>query len=286
MVLRTDPHHTAQKVPLDKPMQVVFMVDINVQTLDEGSVMLFNMGEQKTEPVQIEYRKRTMQITPVHPLQPLTNYQLKVVGGEDGIKDITGQMMPDTFVIDFHSDDVKEIKPPVLLAPTDQSELVTDPQFSWSPAEHAYYYQLEISKSNTFDVLVWPKEPNRIFETNVIPEYKLENGTYYARIRSVKDDGIRSAYTKPIQFLYSGAAANLAVADQEPEQDQLNSLQDHFAYQLQNMAGALSVIQVSPASNTVNLPIAQIKEIVIEFSEDVDPASLKPEWFYVVAERN
>ncbi|QHW35668.1 Ig-like domain-containing protein (plasmid) [Paenibacillus rhizovicinus] len=289
-VMRSDPHHMAEGVAIDARIDVYFMVDLNVNTLAEGAVILYNLDEQKNLPIDFIYKGRVLAIQPKIPMSPLMHYQVQIIGGKDGVKDITGKAMPDTYSVEFYTADAKGIKPPVLLSPTDLSEVRKGPQFSWEAAADAYYYELEISKSNTFDVLVWPTERMRIFETSILPNVLYAKGGHYARIRTIRSDGARSAFSKPVQFMYSGEEQSQPEAPPvdilDPNEAHIETLQQFFADQPQAQGLLFSVEKTSPAASSVNLPVAGITQIVIEFSDDVDPESLTPDMFYVVDEKN
>jgi len=298
-VLKTSPSHTATNVPLDARLEVHFMVDMNINTLLDN-VVLFNVDDQRSEPVECEYKNRYLLIQPKSKMEPLRHYQVQLVGGNDGMMDITGRRMPASYTFEFYTADVKGIKAPILTSPTDQSVRTNkNVKFSWEAVEGAYYYELEISKSNTFDVIEWPKSRIRIFEQEIIPDISYAAGNYYARVRSVKNDGTRSAYSDPVQFYYSedneeivevkepktehGSNEPSLTAPNASDPSPVESLQQILSEQATEPS-ELNVVKMSPSPDSLHLAVTQVKEIVLEFDEAIDPDSL--EWIYVVSERN
>lgn len=202
LVFRTFPNHLDQDVELDARIQVEFRSDINVHTLNEDRIILFNVTEQKTEPFTFRYNNRFLTIIPKYHLKPKNHYQVKLIGGQNGIKTITNHPLPQTYVFEFYTKERKEIPAPTILKPTHLSQVDGHVEFVWSHIEQAYYYELEISKSNTFHVLEWPYENHRIYANHVVPDFEFQEGRYYARVRAVDENGFKSAYSLPIQFYY------------------------------------------------------------------------------------
>jgi hypothetical protein len=302
-VLRTSPRHLSENVERDVEIEVIFMIDLNRQLLNEELIVLFNLTEQKSVPIRYEYRNRVLKVKPIEPLDPLTHYQLELIGGEKGIRDITGRYLAESYKIEFFTKDVDSIKPPVFLYPTHLSEVNAKPTFSWKSVSNAYAYELQISKSNTFHNLVWPSENVLVFGTQVTPNINYEQGRYYARIRSVGEDGTRSAYSDVLQFYFNQETAQQSQAGTQSQNnststfqikansqvqkvDQLTVLQQHFAQQNTSSESKLYAISSKPLHQSLNIPLSQLNQIVIEFSEDIDPSSVTNQTCYLIGERN
>ncbi|SFJ62199.1 Ig-like domain-containing protein [Paenibacillus sp. UNC496MF] len=295
IVLRTNPVHRAEKVPVDIILEVYFKIDINVDTLSPQTIVLLNVDAQKGEPFSYEYRNKVLLIQPAAKLSPLAHYQVELVGGEEGLKDIMGRLLDQSFMMEFYTADIKDIKPPVVTAPSHLSSVANPVTFKWNAAERAYFYELEISRSNTFDVLVWPRGDSRVYGTEVTPETALEEGSYYARIRSVNDAGTRSAYSSIIQIHVrppvtaqstdtAGTGANA--------QDELDHLKDQLGGTPEQGLDTLGIASMTPADQEVNVPLSfgitssPLSEIVLEFDEDLDLSTVDSKSFYVIAQKN
>jgi|GEM_PF-3051673 len=318
VIYKTIPRHTEENIPLDQIIEIYFMIDIHKHSLRQENIILFNITEQIVEPISFEYQRRILKIRPTQKLKPNNHYQLQIVGGESGIKDITGRIMAQTYEVEFYTKDIENIKPPILFSPTDVSVIREPATFRFQPIEKAHYYELQISKSNTFHNLVWPTNGEKIYqasELSVTPNMSYETGTYYARIRSVDENGIASSWSSVIQFYYDGAPIiqepeDIVIASKEediPSKDtgvsqrqvilkpmtqlqskpsQLSALQKVFSAEMTNTFANLYVKSVTPKDKSVNNALANAKQIVIEFTENIDPQTINHTTCYVLAERN
>jgi hypothetical protein len=231
-----------------------------------------------------------------------------LAGGEHGIEDITGRKLDDTYMFEFDTADVRELKPPVLLSPTDLSEVAVQPEFRWAPVEGADNYELQVSKSHTFGVLVWPtQDDHRIYDTSVTPDIAYEQEAYYARIRSADAEGHRSAFGKPVRFFYDGpaiipsqtvpttpadpadptepATPEVPAAPEETDDSQIRAIQEQLQKLLEAAQG-LKIVAVLPKDGSVNVRMTGLGAIVIELSDEVDDRFVTPDYFYIVEERN
>ncbi|MCD7910963.1 Ig-like domain-containing protein [Bacillus velezensis] len=315
IVRRTIPKHTEENVPLDQEIQLLFMVDLNKNSISSDHVILFNITQQRTEKIHFEYLNKTLKVTSVLPLEPLNHYQLKLVGGMNGIKSITGHTMADTYEIEFYTKDVASIKPPRIFAPTHVSVVRDYVTFEFEKIQEADYYELEVSQSNAFQNLIWPLDGDKVFpmsDLKVTPYINYKTGQYYARVRSVDKEGIKSAWSPTLSFYFDG---NSNIEDAEdpisPEKDtlakktentqkvilktnssqpkeltQLSQLQDALSETDETNATRLYVKSTTPKNSTVNNNKEKLKTIVIEFTEDIDPDSVNSLTCYLLEERN
>jgi hypothetical protein len=300
-VLRTFPNHLAVAVPQDVTIEIYFVIDIVTDTILPQNVILLNVEEQRSESITLEYRNKVLLIKPENKLSPNTHYQIELVGGKNGIKDITGRFLEQSYLFEFYTADVDHIKPPVLTAPAHQTSLTGPVSFAWNAAEKAYFYELEISRSNTFDVLVWPRGESRVYETQVTPDISYEPGNYYARIRTVNHSGEKSSYSKPIQF-YVEKSSQHQHPDPEPPNGSDPGCSDGLDEELEQIKDelggseeeeeSLNVVSMTPADQEVNVPISYditnnpLTEIVVEFDDDLDLSTINSSSFYVIAQRN
>lgn len=309
-IARTAPRHMDENLPLDSVLSIQFMMDINQQLLREEHIILTNLTEEADHDVTFDYRSRTMTIYPLKELHPKCHYQLTILGGNDGIRNIIGAFMPESHCIEFYTADVKEIKPPILLSPTHLSEYSSSVEFRWDAIPTAALYELQISRTNTFHHLVWPPERMAIYDTSVVPKIAYEKGNYYARIRSVSEEAVKSAYSPVTQFYFD---SNPKFIEDDPEADpiekekdtqalapvtlqantmliststSLSTLQKHFKKEQVKEQNGFGIVYGNPTAKALNIPLAQLKEITIEFSEDIDENSITDRTCYLIGEKN
>lgn len=319
-IYKTIPRHTEEKIPLDQKIDIYFMIDMDKPSIREEHIILFNLTEQLVEPVQFDYNRRILSITPLSNLLPNNHYQLQIVGGEKGVKDIVGRKMPQTYEVEFTTKDVEGIKPPRILTPTDLSSVREAVQIELEPNLDVDYYELQISKSNTFHNLVWPTNEEKVYRTSeirVIPDIAYQTGQYYMRVRSVGFDGLKSSWSPTIRYYYDGVpiikepeeepmpdeippteeAEEVAIAQKrkvvlqtsshiQEQPTQLQKLQDIFSSKSSTSLTGLYVTSTTPKDNSVNNPLSNIQTLVIEFTDDIDPASITSDTCYVLIERN
>lgn len=298
-VQRVIPFHLSEDIPVDQPIDIYFFVDLSKGSVTEENIILFNLTEEKGESIRFEYQNRRLQIRPLQQLKPNTHYQIQLVGGRNGLEDITGNKMEETYVSEFYTKENKRLAAPIMISPTDMAEITDDITFQWEPVEGVKYYELEISRSNTFRNLVWPLKKVKIYETAITPHIDYEPGTYYARIRSVGEDGEPSHYSDPIRYYYSGEKqtsesgikdhdyvieTNTRIQHAEPD-SQINALQQHFAnIALNQQQQSFRVVNSTPKHKALNLQ--NVGRITITFNQPVDPESVSSDSIYIIEERN
>lgn len=316
-IFKTIPRHTEEQVALDQQIEIHFMVDVNKSTFRSENIILFNMKEQQVEPVEFSYNRRILKVTPKQKLMANSHYQLHLLGGEKGIADITGRIMAQTYEVEFRTKDTDAIKPPVVLAPTDVSEVRGAVEFILKDVEGAAYYELQISRSNAFHNLVWPPSDEKVYrveQTEVTPKVAYQTGLHYMRVRSVGIEGERSSWSDSIRFFFDNTpsfeeAAEEAVIKVQPAvrqvflqaasckqpDNQLSQLQNAFSMKEEQFATRLSIKSSKPKDKSVNTLAAPFnsvmaggnqRRIVIEFSDDIDPSSVTALTAYVLSERN
>jgi hypothetical protein len=331
VIYKTIPSHTEENVVLDRVLEIFFMIDMNKSIFSPENIILFNITEQIVEPVTYEYNRRILAVTPTQKLKPKNQYQLQLVGGEKGLKDITGRMMADTYEVEFFTKDIESIKPPLILSPTDVTVIRELATFRLEDNMDADYYDLQISESNTFQNLVWPVNGEKVYRTTdtiVTPDVAYSNGLYYARVRSIGkgetsswSDIMRFFYDSvpiielpqeepmpdevvpepvpttedPVVILQQSRKVVLQANSQRQEEDQLSKLQGVFTNKEVDASTNLRVKSATPKDKSVHnnvntfnnmIVTGNHKQIIVEFTEDIDLASISKLTAYVLSERN
>lgn len=299
-VSRTIPYHLSEDVPTNPKIEIYFFLDLDKGTLNQDKIILFNLTEERTEKIKYEYQNKRLTITPVKDLGPNMHYQIQLVGGRKGLKNIIGQEMAETYVSEFYTKTIREVQPPVVTFPTDLTETISDITFKWKPAINAKFYELEISKTNTFHHLVWPLEQTPVYETTVTPHINYDKGTYYARIRSIAHDGTKSHYSRTIRYYFNGVKQADNMNDQHQEESIIletagkvlestsiiESLQKHFMNEKAiKVNESFSITGSSPKHKGLNIRTGT-GFVTITFDQDVDPDSVTADSIYIVEERN
>ncbi|MEB2276909.1 Ig-like domain-containing protein [Bacillus sp. ILBB4] len=323
VIHKTIPRHTDENIPLDQVFEFYFMIDMNLNTIKEEHIILLNLTERKVESVRFDYNRRVLKVRPVNKLSPNNHYQIQIVGGNDGIKDIIGRQMAQTYELEFYTKDVDSIKPPKILSPTDVSAISKPATIVLESNDKVEYYEVQISQSNTFANLLWPTNDEKVYSllnTEVTPDIAYKTGLYYLRVRSVSETGEKSSWSQVIRYFYEGEPVIRQPDEEEvPELDpieqivesftsakkvilqpstklideasQLASLQNVFLNQEINANASILVKATSPKDGSVNNTVSTFnqtnkKQIVIEFNENIDPSTVNSSNCYVVSERN
>ena len=298
-IKKITPQNLVEDVDVDSEINVYFFPDMNMKLMQADKIILFNITEERSESIEIVYRNRNLKIKPRKLLKPNMHYQVQIIGGEDGVRDITGRIMPQGYVSEFYTKAVDLIDPPILTSPVSLTEIKDDVLFKWKPAENAAYYELEISRSNTFHNLVWPNESMPIYETSLQPYINYEYGAYYARIRSVTGDGRKSEYSDVIRYHYSGSKQtnrSEMIKDLETIEDGisfkaqtsvidndsiLESIQKNLLEDSNEEQSSFSLSNSSPKHKAVNLN-SENTSIELEFNKEIDENSVTSDSVYLI----
>ncbi|HDR4861046.1 Ig-like domain-containing protein [Bacillus cereus] len=309
MIYKTLPHHMQDEVHLDQEIEIIFMLDINVNSLRQENIILINLKGKKVEPVTFTYNRKVLKVKPLNILNPDSHYQLQLIGRENGIKDITGRIMAETYELEFYTKNMVSVKPPTILKPKDLSIITKKPEYHLTKIEEALYYELQISMSNTFNNLVWPQNSEKVYlledETSVKLDISYKQAQYYVRARSVDCKGICSSWSKPISFYFDGEIdSNIQTSKKEEfrgmddkedvilqtftravNQEQLKNLQEALWDSDNKFSPKLSVTEVFPKNKSVNNPLDSFQKVIIKFSEELDINTVNTASCYILVER-
>lgn len=297
-IRRTFPGHLERNVPVNKELEIIFFVDLNKHEITSDKIKLFNLTEEKSIPIKYRYYNRKLSVKSIEPLQSNMHYQLQLIGGPEGIVDITGAYMAESYSFEFFTSSEKRITAPVITSPIHMSEVRDSITFEWQPVEDAQYYELEVSRSNTFHNLEWPSEEIKIFETKITPHIEYKKGSYYIRVRAVSITGIKSDYSKTIHVYYDGPSKE-SFSHVKGESDRkikietsskaisgdsfLDQLQEQFSSFNVNEKDAFKLVNSTPKNQSSNLKSAE--KIVLIFNDQVNEDSVTSETVYVLKER-
>lgn len=207
LVRNSIPYHSEKEVDRDRNISVRFFSDMNEDTFNRNSVILFNMVEQKVEHVNLVYSNKILEVKPIELLAPGTHYKLMISGGDLGVRDIVDIPMAETYSLEFYTKDTVALKAPVLIEPNHRTIVDMPFTIKLQGDEEAAYIRLQISDSHSFNKIIYPINEQLIasqVELELTPDIKLAAGTYYLRVASVDEAGIQTAFAAPIQFYTEG----------------------------------------------------------------------------------
>ncbi len=299
-IRRTFPAHISKDVPVNFEIEMLFFVDLNKDLITKDKIILFDLDQETSVPIRFKYNNRTLKVKSINELNKNTHYQVQIIGGDKGILSITGAKMPETYSFEFYTAKEEAIFPPVIIKPTHLSETEESFSIEWTPVLGASYYEIQVSKSNTFRNLEWPSNDIPIYDTKIKPSFSYKKGNYYIRIRSVLENNTKSHYSDPIQVYYNGISKSREdnIKGESPEEyhielvskfveneSQLSSLQSHFIEQNKEEDQGLSLISSEPKHSSFNLSNSR-NEIKLKFNKKLDEKSIKKDTIYVVKEKN
>lgn len=195
------PKHMSEYVPLDTGIRIQLVLDADAASVSNQTIVLLNLLTKNKTEIDCSYQQKIITIKPIEVLDQKTHYQVILLGGSDGIQFITGERLEKSYTFEFYTEENIALKPPIITSPANLSEINEKTiTIAWQNAEGANHYELELSQSNTFDKLIWPIKPVKLYNNNVMPDISFKKGNYYVRMRSVASDGQKSAFTDAVQF--------------------------------------------------------------------------------------
>ena len=260
-VLDVSPDNRSSNVNVNSDIKITFTADINPQTFIKNIVVLKDYNhifkdinslkdysQYSVVKGSISYKDRVLTFTPEEQFDTDTCY---IVVLNDGITDITGIRMIKKHVSCFYTEAIASFPRCEIISP--KYGCITDevPIFQWkNQCSESYIFQ--ISKSNTFELLLYNKviDGNKI--TTIIehkPDIKLEEGLYHVRVKSENGewsdthqifikpivDAIVSSQDAPEMMMFKdffeGIEEPLEILEYFPPQDNVNiSLKTNVIY--------------------------------------------------------
>ena len=302
IVYSSYPRHLSVDVPLDVTLQVDLRVDLDAVSFNKDHVILWDMKEKKSVPIDVTYKRRCIIVETKSDLDANSHYQLELVGGPGkGIKVITDDYLEQSWSMEFYTAEKKSMEAPAFTSPANQTAVAAPVAFTWNEVENTFYYHMQISESNTFNHILWPTEPDtNVYDGKATPDFDYkENQRYYARIKAVSILNEESAWSDVIQFYIEPEEEEQVETIPEEYHDpayylesrcrcvssELDSLQEALAKQLEKETG-VKVKAISIKHGSVHVPLDKLTEIHIEFAEKINPKSIISDTVYLIGERN
>lgn len=250
-VISTIPEAHQTNVNVNKPIEIKFSGDINKSTLN-NSIIIFEdyngiyngitslKSSDKFNIVKgtLTYADRVIKFTPKQPLNIDTRY---VVVLNNTIADITGNKLLNKFVFAFNTEITKSYPKCEITSPTFGMISNSIPEIQWK-SQHAPSYIMQISKSNTFEILLYEtfivNEEDDI--VSHIPDITYKEGVYYARVKSEGGD-----WSEPCQFFIKEITDAVIAEDDQSEELYLADF-------LANIEEELEILEMFPADGSLN----------------------------------
>lgn len=284
LVKSSSPRMLQKNVQVSEPIVLHLERDIDTTQDLYPKISLQSLDDQSLHPVEIETGYRSIKIMPTFDLLPETHYRLTLKGGEDGIVDLRNQPIDVSWSLEFVTGKSKRLDAPVITKPMNQGMVIHAFEAAWTSNTDAAYYEVEISRTNQFDPVIWPPFGTKAYQSEVKPQL-YSPGRYYMRVRGVDANNEPGAYSEPVQFIFEQAKAKPQTRVEkeveffESELDVLNRVLDEQSVDETTATGVLSM---KPLPGALGVPLKS-REIRIRVKGQIDPELLKQ--FIITKER-
>lgn len=250
-VISTIPEAHQTNVNVNKAIEIKFSGDINKSTLNNSIIVfedydgIYNgitslKSSDKFNIVKgtLTYADRIIKFTPKQPLNIDTRY---IVVLNNTITDITGNKLLNKFVFAFNTEITKSYPECEIISPSFGMISNSIPEIQWK-SQQAPSYIMQISKSNTFEVLIYEtfivgEEDDIITFT---PEIPYKEGIYYVRVKSEGGE-----WSKPCQFFIKEVTDAVIAEDDQSEEIYLADF-------LADLEEELEILEMFPADGSLN----------------------------------
>ena len=279
-VLDVSPNNRSSNVNVNSDIKITFTADINPQTFIKNIVVLKDYNhifkdinslkdysQYSVVKGSISYKDRVLTFTPEEQFDTDTCY---IVVLNDGITDITGIRMIKKHVSCFYTEAIASFPRCEIISP--KYGCITDevPIFQWkNQCSESYIFQ--ISKSNTFELLLY----NKVIDGNKItttiehkPDIKFEEGLYHIRVKSENGEwsDTHQIFIKPI--------ADAIVSSQDvPE---MMMFEDFF----EGIEEPLEILEYFPPQDNINISL-KTNVIYIKIKGKIDESKINLNDCYV-----
>lgn len=251
-VIEVSPHNYENEVDIETSVRATFDVDLDTRYLNDF-VYLQDEDGKKVEG-RVSYRKRVLVFTPLVPLKKQATYSLFLVGDSnlandevEGLRSIIGDAMTGVKIVRFTTKVGDLLPPPDVKRPMNNSVIRLKPVFEWAPVIGNEGYRLQVSKTNTFNVLVYPLEDETVITgESVEPDVVMEDGHYYWRVRTIQTDG-ESIWSRIMQFNLTTLSEGKIAED---DADEIDPTDDPSFYEISE----IEFIEAFPQQDTLQVP--------------------------------
>lgn len=250
-VISTVPEAHQTNVNVNKTIEIKFSGDINKSTLNNSIIVfedyngIYNgitslKSSEKFNIVKgtLTYADRVIKFTPKEPFNVDTRY---IVVLNNTITDITGNKLLNKFVFAFNTEITKSYSSCNITYPSFGLIVNSVPEIQWKSLQ-APSYIMQISKSNTFEILLYEtfiinNDEETITYTPNIP-YK--EGVYYVRVKAEGGE-----WSEPCQFFIKEVTDAVVAQDDQSEEIYLADF-------LADLEEELEILEIFPSDNSVN----------------------------------
>lgn len=281
-VVSTSPSNYQRDVPVSTSIRVEFSIDLDSRYIDPFVLMTDSFNRPVN--VRVNYRAKVITITPLQALSMGTAYKVTLIGDTDvedgakqGIRSIIGDCMAGSVTLTFTTEQDETLAVPELSTPVNNSIIREKPVFKWNTVDNAAGYHLELSKSNTFGTLIHPQSEHSLIAATLLePDVTLDDGIYYVRLRSVRDDGRSGEWSRAYQF-------NLSTSEEGSISEEDAPAVDVFPYYDEDVTIELEVVENFPKDLGNHVP-TNVKSIYFRVIGDIDLTLLDSESLTLVGQ--
>jgi hypothetical protein len=253
-VMLTSPNNGDTNVSLSTVIQVWLSHDLNPGSVTDATMMLWDLTNNVVVAGTVCYAAKCITFTPNQLLMPSAQYQVVVIGGQNGIKDIFGKNMVQNYQVQFYTAASTSVPTPSIIQPADRT-LVSQPfTITWTGGQAPYNVQIALDAG--FQSIYWPISGDDISVVQAtadggtcIPGRMFDNSFYYVRVCSSG-----GAWSNTIGFAVSSVMPsipvgplNLLVASPSPfaANQSTNQLQLSFDRPINPAtAGGIYIVQI------------------------------------------
>ena len=264
LVIGVNPSNHETNVDISISIKITFAKHMDVSTLTTSNLVLRKVNGSIVT-CSIAYDSDRLQVTlqPQVNLENGTQYELQIVGGENGIKSITGDYLAADRFYEFTTSYQVSLSPPTSLNVTVDNGY---PTVTWSqPVQYnpalPLTYEVKIStSSDPLAPAIWPGQGdvNKTGATILNVPKKLEEGNYYAYVRAENSEGISDWAS----FQFAVVNTTTPPSGEEP-----------------NPGFVFEVVETYPKRDAVDITP---EKIYILFSDNVDETTIHENTVYIV----
>jgi hypothetical protein len=280
LIIGVNPTNNETSVDLDTNIVVTFAQYMDASTVTSSTFVLKEVnGAIVPSTITYDSANLVVKINPTDNLQSGTEYQLDVIGGNTGVKTITGDTMGITRSYQFTTSFNQPLSIPTNVSATVDSGFVT---VTWGrPAEYdpslPVSYEVMVSTSNDpLQAPIWPStgDVNKTGATVLNVPKKLTDSNYYAYVRAL--DGTNTSDWAFVQFDVQGTPASTDPTDSYGNPYGSGDTTSTLSF-------SFDVADTYPRRDDADI---MPEQIVIVFSGDVDPTTINNSTVYLVKKKD